>query len=233
MANTKLQSPRRFTWRGACLAACLLAGGCASADPHATRARASLSTPSVDESLPAGSQLHLALAEAETGVDSEGGGVGLGLVVLTADRRIWAHLSLRPRDEAHRRVRVEFWDPNDEKIAAEAEVISGGLAGTIDVGDGSGRWRIATEGGGQMHARHWSPALARRCSSVRLARELANQLDELVAELARSAQLDPRDQSALAEEVRLAQLALELGLRSCEGRERASLPSLTGPFAWR
>ena len=223
MANTKLRSLRLSIWRTACLTACLLAGGCASSQGHASRARASLSAPSVDESLPAGAQLHLALAE-------EG---GLGLIVLTEDRRIWAHLSLRPQEQAHRRVRIEFWDPKDEKIAAEAEVISGGLAGTIELGDGSGHWRIATEAGGQMSARRWSPALARRCSSVRLARELAAHLDELVAQLASSTQLDPRDQGALFDEVRLAQLALELGLRSCEGRERASLPSITGPFAWR
>lgn len=223
MANTKLRSLRRSIWPSCCLAACLLAFGCASAPRHASHARASLSAPSVDESPPQGAQLHLALAE----------GGELGLVVLGADKRIWAHLSLRPQPDADRRVRVEFWDPNNEKIAAEAEVISGGLVGTIDIGDGSGSWRIATEGGGHSSARRWSPALARRCPSVRLARELAGQLDELLAQLVPSAQPDPDDQSALYDEVQLAQLALELGLRSCEGRERARLPSLTGPFAWR
>lgn len=202
------------------------AAACTSAE-IASPARASLTAPGHAAELPEGAELRVALGH-------EG---GLGLLVLTADQRIWAQLSLRPLENRPMPgVHVEFRE-DERVISANAEQISGGLVGDIDIGDGYGSWRVATDRDGSLSGRRWSPALARHCPSLHLAREIASDLHEIVPELGAQAGLSEPDARALLEDVLLAQLALDLGLRSCEGRGRAALPNIgepiTGPFAWR
>ena len=175
--------------------------------------------------LPPGAELHVALA----------GDGALGVLVSTRDRRIWAHLYLRPPDPhtSELEVVVDFERDSEDRISVEAEAISGGLMGSVQVEAGTASWRVAHDGDGSLHAERWSPGLARRCPTLRLARDISVELEHLRPQLGAHAPLAEPDLRALLERVSLAQVALELGLRACESRARAELPRLTAPFAWR
>ncbi|MFO7567989.1 MAG: hypothetical protein R6X02_35435 [Enhygromyxa sp.] len=210
-----------------------LAGGCARApsdalvDPVRTfealdpTVFEALPSPAAAALLPDGARLLVAL-----GSDGE-----LGLLIVGPDQRILGHLRIAagsgPRESPG--VRVE-WEQHSGRVArVEAWSSAGGLCGQTFIGERSAAWRTRHEPDGSLAGEAWSllrrgPTFAAELAELERARVLEAELAELLPRLSSAAALDARQTCALAERLRFAELALDLGKRAWTRHDRARLP---------
>ena len=223
----------RIPW--SVLIACAVASGCASTPPTAlspapetttlaVSARAASPSPATSTRMPSAANYYLALGQRGD----------LGLLVSSSDGRIWGRLYL-DAGSIDGQIHLAFEREGFDNLALEARGGAGVLDGTLDTDALAVSWRAASDASGQLHGQRWSAhgGNAESCAQIHDVHALLDDLRELGPTLADAAAWSGPDRQALVERLALAELALELSERACERRDRADLPKVTGPFAWR